>query len=479
MGCDQICMLFCFLCCESGTPDFTKQECLDILNEIRAKAHMHLEVIKREQAQKSLDDLKRAEPNFFEKDFQNITRDATDEILYRLIWEFKFSAIYLCNYHTIHMFLRLSSYEKEPEEKCVLNKNQNFDSCLIHRLQLDILTHKTIKDTDMCNEISQILHVPGNIIKESKVRREEFVRNLQQCGEKIYDRSRTHHKSQHVKWLKKYYRLKTVRSCIGLHHHSDIYIINTQAYREHSVYHDFSSMERCLIYSLLFAEEYKIKLNHDTSKRILTKIRDAFFPKHSLPRDNCKMPKPIVKNKNGELTFISADIRHKVMYAFVTECLIEDDDLEFFLTEAPKNVIFEYCRSWNYKRKDGERCLYVPTDMYDRLIEKLDLDIIKHCTLSDWTFQNSVAKKLNVPLEILNWHQKVREQYVEYARKETHTVHHSRCMLVGCAGAGKTTLLKRLLKHSEDNILHVTTTEGLEIHEDILEISGEFFKGRT
>ncbi|XP_062580397.1 probable serine/threonine-protein kinase pats1 [Saccostrea cucullata] len=164
------------------------------------------------------------------------------------------------------------------------------------------------------------------------------------------------------------------------------------------------------------------------------------------------------------------------MYAFVTECLVKDGDLEFFLTTASRDVISEYCRSWGYKRSEGERCLYVPykpEKMCHLFIGSLQLDIITHCTMSDGRIHRKISKRFGVPGEVLQWDQEARERYVEYAKRGTQTVHHARGMIVGCAGAGKTTLLKRLLGCSEEEINEVKSTEGLEVHEEIFEICDE------
>ncbi|XP_062596815.1 probable serine/threonine-protein kinase pats1 [Saccostrea cucullata] len=164
------------------------------------------------------------------------------------------------------------------------------------------------------------------------------------------------------------------------------------------------------------------------------------------------------------------------MYAFVTECLVEDSDLEFFLTTASRDVISEYCRSRWYERSEGERCLYVPGSpekMNDLFIDKLQLDIITHCTVSDDSIHGGISKHFGVPSEVLKWDQEARERYVEYAKRGTQTVHHARGMIVGCAGAGKTTLLKRLLGLSEKEIKEVKSTEGLEVHEERFELCDE------
>ena len=78
---------------------------------------------------------------------------------------------------------------------------------------------------------------------------------------------------------------------------------------------------------------------------------------------------------------------------------------------------------------------------------------------------------MGVPEEVLKWDQEARQRYVEYAKRGTQTVHHARGMIVGCAGAGKTTLLKRLLRCSDAEIRGVTSTKGLEVHEEVFQIS--------
>ncbi|XP_062609805.1 uncharacterized protein LOC134271618, partial [Saccostrea cucullata] len=147
-----------------------------------------------------------------------------------------------------------------------------------------------------------------------------------------------------------------------------------------------------------------------------------------------------------------------------------------FLTTASRDVISQYCRSWGYKRSEGEKCLYVPNEpekMYYLFIEKLQLDIISHCTVSDREIHIRISQRFRVPEEILVWDKEARERYMEYAKRGTQTVHHARGMIVGCAGAGKTTLLKRLLGCSEEDIRDIKSTEGLEVHEEICDICDE------
>ncbi|XP_062599979.1 uncharacterized protein LOC134261568, partial [Saccostrea cucullata] len=210
---------------------------------------------------------------------------------------------------------------------------------------------------------------------------------------------------------------------------------------------------------------------------MFNKLKDRYFKEEEMSSQisTAAFPEGILQIKDNTITFKSDNIRHDVMYAFVTECLIEDIDLEFFLNTASGNVITEYCRSWNYERSEGERCLYVPEEpeMLDPVIERLQLDIIKYCSIADTGIRDKIIQRFEIPAEILEWDQEARERYVEYAKRGTQTVHHARGMIVGCAGAGKTTLLKRLLGCSEEDIKEIKSTEGLKVHEEIFDICDE------
>ncbi|XP_062582951.1 uncharacterized protein LOC134244712, partial [Saccostrea cucullata] len=253
-------------------------------------------------------------------------------------------------------------------------------------------------------------------------------------------------------------------------------------------YQEYPEVDKSILYSLLLCDKYTATVNGEAFTSILIKIRERYYQRIS-PSDDVdvtSLQDDVMETQNGEVTFVSDDIRHDIMYAFVTECLVEDSDLEFFLTTASRDVISEYCRSWNYKRSEGERCLYLPDrpeKMYDLFIDKLQLDIITHCTVSDRGIHGRISRRLKVPREILEWDQKARERYVQYAeRGGVQEVHHARGMIVGCAGAGKTTLLNRLLKRSMKEIRKLKSTKGLEVHEEIFEICekrGTLIKGRN
>ncbi|XP_062605766.1 uncharacterized protein LOC134267574, partial [Saccostrea cucullata] len=472
---DEASVLFCFLCSDSGPPDFTDTEWLDLLNEIRHLVYRKQNPVTREEAQQTLDRLKSHDYLWEDKD--KIKKDTKDETMYRITLINRDTPFIYSSYDTASVYLRSRRYNIKPGEKCVICPLY-CDSLLLHRLHMNILTHVTMEDTGIYDNIHRILNIPYNEIRGTRSKRTQLLITLKEQGDAVHYRGRSQDSVNHVTWLWRYgywARPDIVRSCVGLHQHNDIYIIDNKAYRKPSEHHKYSELDRSILYSLLLCDKYTSAVNGVAFKSILIKVRERYFQRIS-PSDDVdvtSLQDEVKETQYGEVTFISDDTRHDVMYAFVTECLVQDSDLEFFLTTASRDVISEYCRSWYYERSEGERCLYVsdyPKKMYDFFIDKLQLDIITHCTVSDGGIHDSISKRLGVPGEILRWDQEARERYVEYAKRGTQTVHHARGMIVGCAGAGKTTLLQRLLGCSEEEIYEVKSTEGLEVHEEIFDI---------
>ncbi|XP_062618065.1 uncharacterized protein LOC134279650, partial [Saccostrea cucullata] len=443
-----------------------------MLNSIREDVYRKKNPVTREEAQQTLDRLKSRD--FLWEDKDKITKDTKDETMHRIASKNNYIPFIYSSYNTASVHLRSNRYDRKPGEKCVIGPLYSH-FLLILRLQMNILTHVTMKDTEIYNGIHQILNIPENKVKKSKDERKEFLTELRRDGEAVHYRGRSQDSIDHVTWLWRYgldNRPDIVRSCIGLHPHNDIYIIDNKPHRKPSKIHSYEPEVRCLLYCLLISEKYRISFIEQSHRITKDKIRQRYFP--DITDDgSVDLPEEITETRDGVITFISDDIRHDVMYAFVTECLVEDSDLEFFLTTASRDVVYEYCRLWGYKRSEGERCLYIPDKpekMYDLFIDSLQLDIITHCTVSDMRIRGRISERLGIPEEILKWDLKARERYVEYAKRGTQTVHHARGMIVGCAGAGKTTLLKRLLGCGEEEIKEVITTEGLEVHEEIFDI---------
>ncbi|XP_062572567.1 uncharacterized protein LOC134234505 [Saccostrea cucullata] len=476
-------VLFCFLCSDSDTPDFTDTEWLDFLNKMRKEEYNKVNPVTSEEAQLTLNRLKSY--NFLLDDQDKITEDTKHETMYKIasLISYVYILVNYSSYNTVKVYLREHRYHRKPQEKCVIGDSKaeyddmnHCDYLMIQRLQMNILAHITMEDMDMytCKEIYKILNVPENILKKSKDNRKEFLMDLRR-GEALNYRGRSQDSVDHVIWLWRYRRPDIVRSCIGLHPHNDIYILDNKAYRKPSNYQNYPPDVRYLLYCVLLAENYQLNLNEQPQKIRGDKLRIKYFPTVT-QLCSVDLPDGILETNNGDIRFISDNTRHDVMYAFVTECLVKESDLEFFLTMASRDVISEYCRSWDYKRGEGERCLFLPDrpgKMYNLFVDKLQLEIIKHCTVLDKHIHGSISVNLGVPEEILEWDQEARERYVEYAKRGTQTVHHARGMIVGCAGAGKTTLLKRLLDCSEKEIKEIKSTEGLEVHEEIFDICDE------
>ncbi|XP_062598690.1 uncharacterized protein LOC134260096, partial [Saccostrea cucullata] len=389
----EVSVLFCFLCSDSGSPDFTVTEWLDLLNNIRQSVLDKDNPETREEAQQTLDRLRSRD--YLWEDQDKMTENTKDETMYRITLKNRYIPFYHSSYHAANMYLRSRGYKRKPEEKCVIGVA---DYLLIRRLQMNILTHVTMEDTSIYDEIHQILNIPDNMLWDSKNKRKQFLLNLRGEGEAVHYRGRSHDSMDHVRWLWRYgvyARPDIVRSCIGLHPHNDIYIIDNKPYRKPSEHRNNPPDVRCLLYSLLLAEKYQLNLNEQSHRIIRDKIRDRYFPEVA-EEGLVNLPDGITKTQNGLIKFTSDDIRHDVMYAFVTECLVDNSDLDFFLTTASRDVISEYCRSWRYRRSEGERCLYVPDEpkkMFDLFIEKLRLDIITHCTVNDKMIHDSISER--------------------------------------------------------------------------------------
>ncbi|XP_062599445.1 uncharacterized protein LOC134260939 [Saccostrea cucullata] len=496
MSGEEVAMLFSFLCSDTGCPNFNDRERLGIFNHIRKYCDMETkssdslilirhkcsekDFLSSEEAYQILDKLKATEFLYEDQNEVNITEDAADETMYCIVQRsVKYSVykLFLFSFTTTLKYFRTRGYHRKPREKCLISGSSQGDKIIIHRLQMNILTHITMEDKNIFPYVFQILNIPDAVSNKDGDERKTFITDLEKKGEILNYSGKSQSQAQ-VKWFHRFWRPAIVRSCVGNHPHMDIYIINNKAYKVPSRYHSYSWDIKSLLYSILFLDNYTFKVSDISHKTLLKEIRGRYYATETISEDfdSTRLPNDCVQTQYNTVTFISDDIRHDVMYAFVTECLVEDSDLEFFLTTASRDVISEYCRSWNYKRKEKERCIYIPNrhrDLYGYFIDKLQLDIIKHCTVSDQSIRSKICECLKVPEEILHWDQRAREQYVECASQGTHTVHHARGMIVGCAQAGKTTLLKRLMGCSKREILNVTPTEGLEVHEKILEICEE------
>jgi hypothetical protein len=115
--------------------------------------------VRSDEAQGTLDGLKSRD--FLWDQDGHLTEDARDETMYhvaervvfggRLWWVYDLSSV-----STAVRYLRSQGYTKKSGEKCVIGEDPDCDTLLIQRLQIDILTHVTMENTDIYDEISQI-----------------------------------------------------------------------------------------------------------------------------------------------------------------------------------------------------------------------------------------------------------------------------------------------------------------------------------
>jgi hypothetical protein len=128
------------------------------INEIRQEVYKIAHVTSKE-AQRTLDGLKSR--GFLWDQDGHLTEDARDETMYRVIeradindrlwYVYRYSSV-----STAVRYLRSRRYTRKSGEKCVISDGPDCDTVLIRRLQMDILTHVTMEDTEIYNKVSEI-----------------------------------------------------------------------------------------------------------------------------------------------------------------------------------------------------------------------------------------------------------------------------------------------------------------------------------
>ncbi|XP_062591085.1 uncharacterized protein LOC134252605 [Saccostrea cucullata] len=241
-----------------------------------------------------------------------------------------------------------------------------------------------------------------------------------------------------------------------------------------------------ILLAILLADGYRIPLKHSWKENI-HRIKDIFHVQvgdghtcvHEANIHDIVLQNEMLKISENSICFRSENIRHYVMSFFVFHFLKTDDDYEKYINHSSVDSLFEYVRTWWYKRDEAERCMYLPNGMERQLILRLGFDALKHVMVEErydsLGARNVVNRRfinaiLNIPEEILHWDYDARCRYVEMTREGSYKTHRARAMLVGCAGAGKTTLLKRLRKQRLEELNQTRSTKGLDVHTDIFEI---------
>ncbi|XP_056015096.1 uncharacterized protein LOC125676189 isoform X2 [Ostrea edulis] len=380
----------------------------------------------------------------------------------------------LSSVNSLLEYVRTWWHDPDYGERCMYIP-ERMNELLITQLGIDVIRHVMVEgreDRD-CNferfigvreMVSERLNIPHSVFEErqdTKVRLCSFLKTAIQEQE-VSNR-----------WI--------YNSLIGS------FMIGENSPISKDVLPCITSMKKwSILVVILMSVDYKLDV-HKHWKEDLINIRKAFpvLQSEDVEEDDVLI-EDLMKDKVlgvdeiNNVIFVSDDVRHLVMSFFVKFCLQTDDDYKNYLNLSSVDSLMEYSRNWLYIPKEGERHMYIPEEMEELFIRRLGIDAILHVMVEKGKHRfkflktrDTVSAVLKVPREILDWDYAARSRYAECARKGTQTIHRARAMIVGCAGAGKSTLLKRLQKRSLDELKQIQSTVGLEVHEDIFEITPE------
>ncbi|XP_061178688.1 uncharacterized protein LOC133187361 [Saccostrea echinata] len=237
-----------------------------------------------------------------------------------------------------------------------------------------------------------------------------------------------------------------------------------------------------VFYSILFTKTNQIDDGSDNCWLIvLNKVRHV-FELDDITEEKARIYAKTVFNmfhsiSEGDLE-VPDDLYFEIFWSFFRQSKFEGcGRLDFFLENASKETIAQFCRTSGYQKVSLERCMQLPVDYTDKLIEKLGQKILTHPTVQDPLIHEKLSKKFDIPVEVLKWGKDGIQRFIAYldnGGKEP--VYHTKGMIVGCAGAGKTTLLKRLKDCSIAEILKTEPTKGLDVHTDVFKVEGNALK---
>nr|XP_022305978.1 uncharacterized protein LOC111112629 isoform X7 [Crassostrea virginica] len=118
---------------------------------------------------------------------------------------------------------------------------------------------------------------------------------------------------------------------------------------------------------------------------------------------------------------------------------------------------------------DGEESGHLEEELIEN-IERFGFNYLLQRLPSDQKKFPNIAKKLNIPHEILYWSLENREKFVKSMKAGDISVYNGRAMVIGCAYAGKTTLVKKI---KGDSDLETTSTSGIEIHSHAFKLNSD------
>ncbi|XP_062618281.1 uncharacterized protein LOC134279882 [Saccostrea cucullata] len=226
-----------------------------------------------------------------------------------------------------------------------------------------------------------------------------------------------------------------------------------------------------LLMCLLLSNSYKINMKDENWMTKYNSVAKSFRLKEiSKPFAHKGFEKyePILKLNESEISYSSELFKNISFLKFSKK----SDFTEIFLTGAEKENVAEYCRSWNYRRREDEVCCWLLPDKNEEFLKRLGEDIFTHPTMEDQSFREVVFKKVGIPMQIILRGDKSVKNFIENLKKGKTTMYHASGMIIGCAGSGKTTLLERLKGIDLEEIKkNISSTRGVDIHTDVFDVT--------
>ncbi|XP_061194047.1 uncharacterized protein LOC133202269 [Saccostrea echinata] len=228
-----------------------------------------------------------------------------------------------------------------------------------------------------------------------------------------------------------------------------------------------------LLMSLLLSNSYKINMKEGNWMNKYNAVAKSFHSKKitkPFALTDLEKYKPILKLNESEISFSNELFKDISFLKFSKSFGLNFTDI--FLTWAEKENVAEYCRSWNYPRRENEVCCWLLPEKTEELLQRLGEDIFTHSTMNDQSFHEAVFRKLGIPIQIILRGDKSVKNFIENLKKGKTTMYHASGMIIGCAGSGKTTLLERLKGIDLEEIKkNVSSTRGVHIHTDIFDVT--------
>ncbi|XP_062587784.1 uncharacterized protein LOC134249448 [Saccostrea cucullata] len=229
--------------------------------------------------------------------------------------------------------------------------------------------------------------------------------------------------------------------------------------------------QEAFLMCLLLSKSYKINMKEENWLKTYNTVANIFQCNKiitSFVADDLEIYRPILKIRGSEVSF-STDLFKNMSFLKLSKNV---EFVDIFLTWAEKENIAEYCRSWNYTRREDEVCVWLLPEKTEDFVNRLGEDIFTHPTMEDQLFQEDVVRTFGIPIQIIIRKDKYVKNFIANLKKGKTTLYHASGMIVGCAGSGKTTLLQRLKGINLEEIKkHISSTRGVDIHNDVFDVT--------